>query len=156
MGEKLPHRVAAIVSSPAIAAKVAAPNGIELLDKRLDKCWVVSQNTVLKIALFLGLRSHSSAGEIRRTEIRLYAVNNDALEMNSRAEHPFHRRSKHRIAVEVIPPVRSGILRMDEPHLDPALHHPVQHFQERHHLASTRVNIHVLDVVTAERSEGRA
>ena len=33
---------------------------------------------------------------------------------------------------------------MDEPHLDPTLHHPVQHLQERHHVTPTIVNIHIL------------
>ena len=110
-GRKLNHWIAAEFTSTTFATKVTAPNGIELLDKRFDKCWVVSQNTILKIALFLGLRSHSSAGEIRRTEIHLYTINNDTLEMYSQTEHSFHRRPERRIAVEVVPPVRLGLLR---------------------------------------------
>lgn len=81
---------------------------------------IVSQNTVFKVALFLGLRSHSSAGEIRRTEIRLYTINNNALEMNSWAKHPLHRRPENRTTVEIITPGRTRNLRMNEPHLNTA------------------------------------
>ena len=35
---------------------------------------------------------------------------------------------------------------MDEPHLDPALHHPVQHLQKRHHVTTTNIDVHILDV----------
>lgn len=62
-------------AASAIAAKVATPNGIELLDKRFDKCGVVRQNAVLEVALALSLRAHPGTGQVRRTEMRFYAVN---------------------------------------------------------------------------------
>ena len=109
------------------------------------------------------LRPHPGTRQIGRAEIRLSSVNDDTLEMHSRTKHSFHSTPKIRIAVEVIPPVWLGllrplrgsvamlpratrrlrrgrirILRMDEPHLDPTLHHSVQHLQERHHLPPAR------------------
>ena len=91
-------------------------------------------------------RAHPSARQIGRAEIPLASVNDDTLEMHARTKHPLHRRPERRISVEVVPPVRSGVLRMDEPHRDPALHHPVQHFQERHHVTTTNIDVHILDV----------
>lgn len=35
---------------------------------------------------------------------------------------------------------------MDEPNLDPALHHPVLRLQKRHHIPTTGINVHVLDI----------
>ena len=145
-----------MVASAAIAAKGAAPDGVELLDEGTDERGVVGQDAVLKVALALGLCTHPRAGEIGAAKVRLHAVDDDTLEMDTRTQHPLHRRPKRRIAVEVVPPVRSWVLRMDEPHLDPALHQPVQHLQERHHIPPASIHIHILDVVTAERSEGRA
>ena len=46
--------------------------------------------------------------------------------MYSRTEHSFHRRPESRIAIEVISPIRAWVFRVDEPHFNPALHHPVQ------------------------------
>ena len=94
-----------------VAAEVTTPNEIELLDKRFDECRIVCQNTVLEIASLLRLRAHSGAGEVGRAEIRLAPINDDALEMYSRTQHPFHPPPQIRIAVEVIPPVRLGLLR---------------------------------------------
>ena len=37
----LNHWVAAKVAAATIAAKRTTPNGIELLDKRFDECWIV-------------------------------------------------------------------------------------------------------------------
>ena len=53
----LNHWVAAEVAATAVAAKRSSPDGIELLDKRLDKCGVVGENAVLEIALLLRLTS---------------------------------------------------------------------------------------------------
>ena len=53
----LNHRIAAEVATTAIAAEITSPDGIELLDKRLDKCGVVGENAVLEIALLLRLTS---------------------------------------------------------------------------------------------------
>ena len=54
-------------SPPTIAAKGSSPNGIELLDERIDERGIVGENTVLKIALALGLRTHPCTSEIRAT-----------------------------------------------------------------------------------------
>ena len=75
----LHHRVAAEVATAAFAAEVASPDGIELLDKRFDKCGVVGEDAVLEVALLLRLCTHPGSGEIRRAEVRLHAVNDDAL-----------------------------------------------------------------------------
>ena len=71
----LNHWIAAEVAATAVAAKVTSPGGIELLDKRFDKCGVVGENAVLEIALAHRLRAHPRAGEIRRTEVGLHTVN---------------------------------------------------------------------------------
>jgi len=140
------HRIAAEFAAAAVSAEIPSPNGIELLDKRFDKRRIVCQNAILEVTLALRLRAHPGTGQVCRAEVCLHAVNNDALEMHARAEHPFQRRPERRIAIEVVPPVRSRILRMDEPHLDPALHHPVQLRQERHHPPPASINVHILDV----------
>ena len=57
------------------AAAVSAPDGIELLDERFDKCGVVGENAVLEIALLLRLCTHPGTGEIRRAEVGLHTVN---------------------------------------------------------------------------------
>ena len=57
--------------------------GIELLDKRFDKCGVIGEDAVLEVALLLALRAHPRARQIGRTEIRLNAVDDDALEMHA-------------------------------------------------------------------------
>lgn len=133
-------------SPSAIAAERASPDRVELLDERIDEGGIVGENAVLKVALAFGLRTHACTGEVRRSEIRLPPIYDDALEMDTRTKHPFHRRPKRWIAVEVIPPVRAWVFRMDEPHLDPALHHPVQDLQERHHIPPAGINVHILDI----------
>ena len=65
-------------------AEVAAPDGIELLDERIDEGGIVGEDTVLEVALAHRLRAHSRAGKIRRTEIRLHTIHDDALEMDTR------------------------------------------------------------------------
>ena len=35
---------------------------------------------------------------------------------------------------------------MNEPYLAPALHHSVQHLQKRHHVTTTNIDVHILDV----------
>jgi len=72
-------------AAAAVAAEIAAPDGIELLDERIDEGGIVGQDAVLKIALALRLRAHSCAGEIRRAEVCLATIHDDALEMNTRA-----------------------------------------------------------------------
>ena len=47
-----------------IAAERASPNGIKLLDERIDECWIVGENAVLEVAFTFGLRAHARAGEI--------------------------------------------------------------------------------------------
>ena len=69
------NRIAAKVAPTAVGTKIATPNGIELLDKRFDKCLIVCQNAVLEVALALRLRAHPGTGQVRRSEIRLHAVN---------------------------------------------------------------------------------
>ena len=65
-------------------AEVPSPDGIELLDKRFDECRIVGQYPVLEVALLLALRAHPGAGEVRRAEVRLNAVDDDAFEMHAR------------------------------------------------------------------------
>ena len=84
----LHHWVAAEVVTAAFAAEVTSPYGIELLGEWPDERGVVGQDAVLEIALLLRLRAHPRAGEIRRAEVRLHAVNDDAFEMDARTEHP--------------------------------------------------------------------
>ena len=69
---------------PAIAAEVTAPDGIKLLDERIDEGRIIGQDAVLKVALALGLCTHPRAREVRRAEVRLYAIHDDALEMDTR------------------------------------------------------------------------
>ena len=35
---------------------------------------------------------------------------------------------------------------MDEPHLDPSLHHSIKHLQKRHHIPPASINVHILDI----------
>ena len=65
------------------------------------------------------------ASEICATEIRLDTIYDDTLEMDTRTKHSLHRRPKRRIAIEVVPPVRSWVFRMNEPDLNPTLNHPI-------------------------------
>ena len=148
--------IAAEVAASTIAAEVTAPDGIELLDKRFDKCRIVCQNAILEITLSLALRAHPCARKVRRAKIRHVPVNDDALEVDARAKHSFHSSPQVGIAVEVVAPVRPRLLRMDKPQLDASLQHPIQHLQKRHHVPRTGIDVHILDVVTAELSEGRA
>lgn len=78
-------------SPPTIAAEIAAPDRVELFGEWIDEGGIVGQNTVLEVALALGLRAHARIGEVRATEIRLPPVHNDALEMDTRTKYPFHR-----------------------------------------------------------------
>ena len=71
-------------AAAAIATKGSAPNGIKMLDKRIDERGIIGEDAVLKVALALGLRAHPRAGEIRAAEVRLYPIHDDALEMNAR------------------------------------------------------------------------
>ena len=83
-------------AATAVAAEVASPDGIELFDEWIDECGIVGQNAVLEVALALRLRTHPRTSEIRRAEVRLHAIHDDALEMHTRAEHPFHCRPECR------------------------------------------------------------
>ena len=40
-----------MLAPAAIAAERASPNGIKLLDERIDECWIVGEDTVLEVAL---------------------------------------------------------------------------------------------------------
>ena len=142
----LNRAVAAMFPSAAVVAVFTAPDEVELLDERLDEGWVVGEDAVLEVALALRLRAHAGAGEVGAAEVGLYAIHDDALEVDARAEHPLHPAPQAGIAVKVLAPVRPRLLRVDEPHLDPAPHHPRQHLQERHHVPPSRFDIHVLDV----------
>ena len=102
-----------MVASAAIAAKRPSPNRVELLDERIDEGGVIGEDTVLEVALALGLCAHPSTSKIGAAEIRFHAIHDDALEMDTRTEHPLHRRPKRRIAVEVISPVRTRVFRMN-------------------------------------------
>jgi len=53
-----------MLSAAAFAAKRPSPDGIKLLDKRIDERGIVGEDAVLKVALALGLRAHARAGEI--------------------------------------------------------------------------------------------
>ena len=100
-------------SPPAVAAKGPSPDGVELLNEGTDERGVVGEDTVLEVALPFRLCAHARASKIGAAEIRLDAIHDDALEMDARTEHPFHRRPKRRIAVEVISPIRSWVFRMN-------------------------------------------
>ncbi len=63
-------------------------DGIELLDERFDKRWIVGQDAVLEIAFLLRLCAHPGIGEVRRAEVRLHTVDDDALKMHTRTKHP--------------------------------------------------------------------
>ena len=51
-------------AAAAFAAKRPSPDGVELLDKRIDERGIVGKDAVLKVALALRLRTHARAGEI--------------------------------------------------------------------------------------------
>ena len=42
-----------MLAAAAVAAEVAAPDGIELLDERIDEGGIIGENAVLEIALAL-------------------------------------------------------------------------------------------------------
>ena len=84
----LNHWIVTEVAATAVAAKRSSPDGIELLYKRFDKCGVVGENAVFEVALLLRLRAHARAGQIGRAEVRLNAIDDDALEMHPRTKHP--------------------------------------------------------------------
>ena len=79
-----------MLSASAIAAVSPAPDGIELLDVRMDEGGIVGEDAVLKVALALRFRAHAGAGEVRATEVGLDDIHDDALEVDARAEHPLH------------------------------------------------------------------
>ena len=51
-------------AAAAFAAECPSPDGVELLDKRIDERGIVGKDAVLKVALALGLCAHARAGEI--------------------------------------------------------------------------------------------
>ena len=138
--------VTAMLFPTAIAAEVTAPDGIELLDKWIDKRAIVCKDTILEVALALRLRAHPRTSEICGTEVRPVSINNDTLEMDSWAKHSFHPLPQAWKAVEVFPPVWPWLLRMDQPNLNPPPYHPSQDLQKRHHVPPIHINIHVLDI----------
>ena len=71
-------------AAAAFAAKRPSPDGIKLLDKRIDEGGIVGKDAVLEVALALGLCAHARACEIGAAEIRLNAIHDDALEMDTR------------------------------------------------------------------------
>ena len=127
-------------------AEVAAPDGIKLLDERIHQIGIVRQHAVLEVALSLALRAHPRAREVGRAEIRRAPVHDDAFEVDARTQHPLHALPEAGMTVKILPPVRSRLLCVDEPHLDAAFQHPVEHLKERHHVASTGIYVHILDV----------
>ena len=102
-----------MVASATVAAEGTTPDGIELLNERIDEGGVIGEDAVFEVTLLLALRSHPRAGKIGAAEVRLHAIHDDALEMDTRTKHPLHRRPKRRIAIEVIPPVRPRVFRMN-------------------------------------------
>ena len=72
-------------AAATIAAEVASPDGVELLDKRSEKGGVVGKNAVLEVALLGALRTHPGTRQIGRAEIRLAPVNTD---QDSGRSHP--------------------------------------------------------------------
>ena len=61
----LNHWIAAEIEAAAVATKRPAPDGIELLDKRFDKCRVVAENAVFEVALLLA-RPLATASRLSR------------------------------------------------------------------------------------------
>ena len=71
-------------SAATIAAEVPPPDGIELLDERVNERWIVGEDTVLEVALAHGLCTHPRTGEICRAKVRFHTIYDDALEMDTR------------------------------------------------------------------------
>ncbi len=65
------HRVAAMLATATVSAERPSPDRIELFNERIDKGRVVGQDTILEIALTLGLRAQPRAREVGRAEVRL-------------------------------------------------------------------------------------
>ena len=51
-------------AAAAVVAEVTAPDGIELLDERIDEGGIVGENAILEVALALRLCAHPRAGEV--------------------------------------------------------------------------------------------
>ena len=88
-----------MLAAAAVAAEVAAPDGIELLDERIDEGGIVGQDAILKVALAFRFRAHPRAGKVRGTEVCLATIHDDALEMDARTEHPLHSLPQTRIPI---------------------------------------------------------
>ena len=58
------HRIGAMFAAAAFAAKRPSPDGIELLDKRIDERGIIGEDAVFEVALALRLRTHARASEI--------------------------------------------------------------------------------------------
>ena len=72
-----------MVAAAAIAAKCPSPDGVELLDERIDEGGVIGEDTVLEVVLPFRLCAHPRAGEIGAAKVCFHAINDYALEMDT-------------------------------------------------------------------------
>lgn len=141
-----PHdRVAAVLLAGAGLAFEAGPDGVELGDGRFHESGVIGEDAGLEVACAGAFHADAGAGEIGRADVRGLEVEDDDLEVHAGAEGPLQAGEEHRIAVEVLPEVRTGFLRMDQPYLLALADQVGQDAQE-----GPLVHVEVLDIGRAD------
>ena len=135
------NRIAAELLAGAVLTLETGPDGIELIDGRLDQGRIIRQDARLEVPGAGALHADSGTGQIGRADVRRLQIEDDDLEMDTRTQRPLQSGEQHRIAVEILPEIRPRLLGMDQPHLPALLDQVRDQPQER-----PLVNIQILDV----------
>lgn len=125
----------------AVLALEPGPYGVEVVDGGIHEVGLVGQDASLEVTGAGALHAKACAGEVGGTDISGLEVEDDDLEMDTRAKDTLQARKEDRVAVEVFPEVRPRLLGMDEAHFLAFLYQVGQNAEER-----SFFHIEVLDV----------
>jgi hypothetical protein len=105
------------VSAFARFAELANPYVIKLVHGLFYYCRVISQYARLKVAFIFTLHTDTGTCKVGASDIDLFEVKDEHLEMNTRTEHPLQTVVQDGIPVKVLPKGGTWFLSMNEPHL---------------------------------------
>ena len=130
-----------ILFPAAVLAFEPGPDGVEVVYGGIHEVWFVGQDAGLEVTGAGALHAKARAGEVGRTDVGGLEVEDDDLEVDTRAKDTLQTREEDRVAVEVLPEVRPWFLGMDEADFLAFLYQVGQNAEER-----SFFHIEVLDV----------
>ena len=135
------YRVGAHILPAAVLAFEPGPDGIEVVYGGIHQVRLIGEDTGFEVACADAFHAEAGAGEVGGTDISGLEVEDDYLEVDTRAKHSLQPREEDRIAVEIFAEIRPRLLGVDKADLLSLADEIGQHTQE-----GTLFDIQVFDV----------